>query len=79
MLNNKPNGKTTYFNTAQSTSPITPEMLHRTPKSPNVANPRKMIAIFRSFQAQVANSTSVEIRCQIRYSSFISTNLYSPK
>ena len=74
MLNNKPNGKTTYFNTAQSTSPITPEMLHRTPNSPSVANPRKMIAIFRSFQAQVANSTLVEIRCQIRYSSLISTS-----
>ena len=79
MLNNKPKGKTTYFNTTQSTSPTAPAMLHRTPKSPSVANPRKMIAIFHSFQAQVANSTSVEIRCQIRYSSLISTNLYSPK
>ena len=74
MLNNKPKGKITYFNKAQITCPAAPAMLHRTPKSPSVANPRKMIAIFRSFQAQVANSTSVEIRCQMRYSSLISTN-----
>ena len=74
MLNNKPKGKTTYFNTAQSTSPITPEMLHRTPKSPNVANPRKINAMFQTPYAQVANSTSVAIHFQSRNLSLISTS-----
>ena len=72
MLNNKPKGKTTYFNAAQSTSPTAPEMLHRTPKSPNVANPRKINDIFQTPYAQVSNSTSVAICFQRRYWSLTS-------
>ena len=45
MLNNKPKGKTIYFNKAQMTFPAASARLQITPNSPIVAKAKKSITI----------------------------------
>ena len=55
MLNNKQNGKTTYFNTAQITCPAAPAILAVRQSNPKAANPGKMIP-----KTELLSGTSIQ-------------------